>query len=173
LGFVIYYSVIIFLLYVMVRAGIVMFRFLTPQKEIKHMGIALVKALKKADVIRSYNARPVTREEDALTVSSYLEGGTTYEKNVYSKSIFELLGAIDNPRYLLVKRINRIGSEYYQVPSILAKNKETAEALLHCMNEQFGLFALVFTRNAWGRRMLLKARKKALPLIYGVSFSAK
>jgi superfamily II DNA or RNA helicase len=173
LGFVIYYSVIIFLLYVMVRAGIVMFRFLTPQKEIKHMGIALVKALKKADVIRSYNARPVTREEDALTVSSYLEGGTTYEKNVYSKSIFELLGAIDNPRYLLVKRINRIGSEYYQVPSILAKNKETAEALLHCMNEQFGLFALVFTRNAWGRRMLLKARKKAFGNINDNLYSRK
>ena len=148
----------------MVKCIIRIYRYFSPQSCLKQMGTAVLKALKEIGVVESFNTRVVTERPTDLFTVCYLEGGTTYEKNTFSESISQLMGFIDNPRYLLIlhqKSLFLKRTEYFAVPDIFGNKKENAETLLHCMQRLAGNFELVFTRNAAGRKILLKARTKS------------
>lgn len=125
---------------------------------------AMLKTLKQTDFIRTYNTKVVTNKYDDFTVGCHLEGGTTHEKNIFAECMGELLGAIDNPRYMLMKR-SKISfftsKDYYSVPKILGKKKEYAESLQHYLSKLAGDYELIFTRNPLGRKLLLKARSNS------------
>ena len=77
----------------------------------------------------------------------------------------EVLGPVDNPRYLLVRqsylaRILRV--DYHPVPALIGQNKTYAAYFVKKWNRYVGTAKLVYTRNIEGRLMLLKARTKSL-----------
>jgi len=77
----------------------------------------------------------------------------------------ELLGPIDNPRYLLVRKsmlgiISR--KDYHSVPSLLG-NKEKNASFFHRMCQKLvGPSVLIYTRSSEGRKVLLQARVNSL-----------
>ena len=77
------------------------------------------------------------------------------------QAVAEILGPVQNPRYLLARR-SRLGVrrrlDYHTVPAALGARKETAERFAELWIARVGSSHLVFTRSAEGRRMLLRAR---------------
>jgi hypothetical protein len=64
---------------------------------------------------------------------SWIGGGTGAEQaeSIFLRALRNVLSPVENPRYLLVRRVWRIYLEdYFAVPDILARKKELAEHLL-------------------------------------------
>ena len=80
------------------------------------------------------------------------------------EAIAEVLGPVQNPRYLLV-RPSRFGwrrrTDYHAVPTVLGAQKKPAELFAKEWRARVGSSQLVFTRNAEGRRLLLRARVRS------------
>lgn len=77
------------------------------------------------------------------------------------QALAEILGPVQNPRYLLVRRSwlgLRRRTDYHAVPAVLGGRKEQAEHFAALWAQRVGSSDLVFTRTAEGRRLLLKAR---------------
>ena len=77
------------------------------------------------------------------------------------QAIAEILGPVQNPRYLLVRNSwlglkKRV--DYHAVPAVLGARKENAERFAELWCSSVGSSKLVFTRTADGRRALLRAR---------------
>jgi hypothetical protein len=93
-----------------------------------------------------------------------LRGASRATERAAMEAIAELLGPVENPRYLLVRR-SRIGpkrrSDYHAVPAAIGRKKEYAEAFHKAWQARVGPSQLVFTRTAEGRRMLLRARARS------------
>lgn len=79
-------------------------------------------------------------------------------------AVAEILGPVQNPRYLMVRR-SWLGArgriDYHAVPAALGARKDTAERFAQLWIAQVGSSDLVFTRSAEGRRLLLRARASA------------
>lgn len=79
-------------------------------------------------------------------------------------ALAELLGPVQNPRYLLVRK-SRLGlrsrTDYHAVPTALGAKKADAEAFCAAWNAHVGSSTLVYTRTPEGRRLLLRARAKS------------
>lgn len=147
-----------------VKYAVRIYRSISPQACLKQMGTAVLKALKSAGTVESYNTRVVAENCGEFATACYLEGGTTYEKSIFTEGISQLLDFIDNPRYLLVQREKFLWfthTEYFAVPEVLGNRKENAEELLRWMQRLAGHYRLVYTRTPDGRKTLLKARAKS------------
>ncbi|MHA7819551.1 MAG: hypothetical protein ACX930_07910 [Erythrobacter sp.] len=80
------------------------------------------------------------------------------------EAIVELLGPVQNLRYLLVRQ-SWFGSieraDYHAVPTVLGARKEHAEAFAEISRKRIGTSKLLFTRQVEGRKLLLWARMKS------------
>ncbi|MEO1731152.1 MAG: DEAD/DEAH box helicase family protein [Pseudomonadota bacterium] len=79
-------------------------------------------------------------------------------------AIAEVLGPVQNPRYLLVRR-SWLGllarHDYHAVPTSLGARKDSAKKFAELWQKSVGSSRLAFTRSAEGRKMLLKARMRS------------
>ena len=79
-------------------------------------------------------------------------------------AIAEVLGPVQNPRYLLVRR-SWLGllarTDYHAVPASVGARKEYAEKFAKLWNARVGSSRLIFTRSAEGRKVVLKARMRS------------
>ena len=90
-----------------------------------------------------------------------VDGATRAEERLFLDALGELLGPIQNPRYLLVRTGGRWGGrqvDYHAVPALLGARKEVAEHFLEQWRRQVGTLHLIYARTADGRRALLRAR---------------
>jgi len=133
----------------------------------KQVGKALLKALAQANVVDSRHAQPrvIAQRRDYGFVTCSLKGGTTRERSVFLEALQELLGPIDDPRYILVRK-NPLGpltrKRYHAVPRVLGKNKDSAEHFRRMWARYIGPCELIYTRNPEGRQSLLKARAQSI-----------
>jgi len=80
------------------------------------------------------------------------------------QAIVEVLGPVQNPRYLLVRRswLGRVTRhDYHAVPSCFGTHKEKAECFAQIWNRRIGSSDMHYTRNIEGRELLLKARMQS------------
>jgi hypothetical protein len=95
----------------------------------------------------------------------FIKNATAHDNEIFGNAIGEMLSAIDNPRYVMVKKYRLFPflsyTNSYACPSILGTNKERAETMAHVLKRQAGGFALIYTRSAEGRKHLMKCRKHA------------
>ena len=93
-----------------------------------------------------------------------LTGVSRNTERLVMQAITELLGPVQNPRYLLVRE-SRLGfrkrSDYHAVPTLLGARQERAEAFAALFARRVGSSRLVYTRTPEGRRMLLRARAQS------------
>ncbi|WP_420139462.1 DEAD/DEAH box helicase family protein [Sphingomonas sp.] len=90
-----------------------------------------------------------------------IDGATRAEERLFLDALGELLGPIQNPRYLLVRTGGRWGgrqTDFHAVPALLGARKEVADHFLAQWRRRIGTSQLIFARSAEGRRALLRAR---------------
>lgn len=99
------------------------------------------------------------------TVSCSLNGGATFEKARFLDVLQEVVDPIENPRYLLRRRVKRWGArryDHFAVPNAIGKRKESAEFFQRMWRKHLCQTELIFTRNPEGRRVLVEARLRSL-----------
>jgi len=94
-----------------------------------------------------------------------LRGVSRSTERLVMQAISEVLGPVQNPRYLLVRSSAlgwRTRTDYHAVPTALGAKKEWAERFARLWTERVGSSQLVYARSPQGRRVLLRARAKSL-----------
>lgn len=150
-----------------VRAVYLLLRNGTVESNMKNVGEALLHTYSTMSLINT-KSKPVTvqTERDPNGYAyCWLEGATTYEQTLFLDSLQELLGPIENPRYLLIRK-SKLGllksKDYHAVPQWIGRHKDHASVFAEQWNKRLGEAELVFTRNLEGRRLLLNARMNSL-----------
>lgn len=94
----------------------------------------------------------------------WLMGGTTHEKNVFMNALKEFIDPIDNPRYLIVRKVGTLikRQDVHAVPGEIGRKKEYAQFLQAEWERSLGDSELIYTRTFEGRKELLSARMNAL-----------
>ncbi|OIQ22574.1 MAG: restriction endonuclease subunit R [Flavobacterium sp. MedPE-SWcel] len=136
-------------------------------KDIEQISNALLHTLHDEGHIQTHfsDLNIVTNVDNDGTIHCYLEGGSTYEKSIFMNSLAELIGPIDNPRYVIIRTSRLLfikQKDYHSVPEILSKTKKPAQNFELYWRKYVGHCHLVFTRNQEGRELLVKSRTKAL-----------
>lgn len=152
----------ILVLCAMAKYGFRILSLCTPQKRMKKMAEAILKAMEQTGKMEEpYHCR-VQVEEGDIFFAAYLKGGTTRDKTLFAACLEEFFGVIDNPRYLLIrsKGFKRM-EDCYTVPEVFGKNKEDAVMFASCMKKALGPYDVVYTRTPEGRKTLLEARTKS------------
>jgi hypothetical protein len=143
------------------RAFLTSIRHLPVDGSIKQIGVALLDALYETDLIQTERRRlKVITKEQQGEWQIYLAGATYYEQCVFSDALNEILGPIENPRYLITRR-RGLRKDYHSVPTVLGINKDRASAFHRRWNRRVAKGNLIYTRNPQGRAFLLKARARA------------
>ena len=130
----------------------------TPKRKLITIARSLLKALIKKGSITSKKCKVKVKYRNITTLSVRITNATTYEQNIFSESIKELLGEINQPRYLLIKPSNIMFKESYVVPNAFKKNKELVKILEKEMSKRMGKFGIVFAKNESGKDIVLKAQ---------------
>ncbi|MEN6575024.1 MAG: DEAD/DEAH box helicase family protein [Phycisphaerales bacterium] len=133
----------------------------------KQIGKTVLKSMAQAELIETSVTplRVITRRLDYGFVSCSLQGGTTRERSIFLEALQELLGPVEDPRYVLLRK-SPLGwftrKDYHAVPRALGKNKESAEFFRKTWSIRVGSADLIYTRTPEGRRLLLKARTRSM-----------
>ncbi|RIV87658.1 DEAD/DEAH box helicase family protein [Aurantiacibacter zhengii] len=139
----------------------------TLEKRLRQVGEVLVEGL--------CHCGKLSRGEDAYTVRVHeglkgrhaitIEGGTRADQHRFVDAMMELLGPVQNPRYILRREGQSLGFrqlDYHAVPTPLGANKEEAELFCNLWTKRIGPARLIFTRSAHGRKVLLRARTRSM-----------
>ena len=138
------------------------------EKSLIEVGVAVLEALHQSGHVSDEEF-----DDAGFEVRSSLDGrsdiivsgvGRAAERHIMA-GIAEVLGPVQNPRYILVRTsfLGFLGrTDYHAVPSTFGARKEFAQSFAKSWNEHVGSSKLVFTRSAEGRRTLLKARMRSL-----------
>lgn len=137
-------------------------------KDIHQIGEALLNSLIKVGAIHTDISKltVVSDVDDYGAIYCHLEGGTTYEKSTFIKSLQEIIGTVDNPRYVIIRKslfLNIFSQkDYHSVPDLVGRNKSFAVYFERQWRRLVGACELVFTRTVEGRKLLLKSRIHSL-----------
>lgn len=137
-------------------------------KDIQNIGDALLNSLLKAGVIHSDISKLSVRAtmDEQGCVYCHLEGGTTFEKSTFIKNLHEIIGKVENPRYIIIRKSKFLvflkQTDFHSVPDLLGKNKRLAEYFANQWKRLVGNCELVFTRTVEGRKLILKSRMESL-----------
>lgn len=139
-------------------------RHYSAESSFKMVGRAVLKSMAQMGVIETpiKKMRIRAAEDESGAVACSLEGATTYEKSLFLDAMQEILGEIDNPRYIFTRKSLLGRRDFHSVPQMAAKRKETAEMFVRMWGRYVGSAELVYTRSEQGRLALLKARGAAM-----------
>jgi len=136
--------------------------------DIHQIAESLLQSLIKSGYIKTdfSELEVVSRADKAGGVHCHLEGGTVFEKSVFIESLQEILGPVDNPRYIILRK-NRLLKfidqvDYHAVPERLGQKKQFAVHFKDQWLRKVGACKLVYTRTMEGRKLLLKSRLSSL-----------
>lgn len=164
----------VYLLPKLVRAARILLRHLPVDGSVKQIAVALAEALSETGFLKT----PARERSVMVTVGPdgdirvALAGGTFYESSLFADCLAEMLGPIDNPRYLVVRSGKLFGlarDDYHAVPLLLGARKELAQAFHEAWLRHVGPSELIYTRDEAGRATLLRARTRA----FSAAFAAE
>ena len=152
----------------LLKAGWLWFRNGSVEDSVKQVGTAVLAGLHAAGVISDMEReRAVVTSFNALSgrVDITVVGLTRAGERAFTMAMMEVLGPVQNPRYLLHRR-SLLGplarSDFHVVPAAIGARKEWAEAFHRAWQERVGSSELVFTRTRESRKILLRARARSL-----------
>jgi superfamily II DNA or RNA helicase len=133
----------------------------------KQIGKAVLKSLIHAEQIETshWHLKVIARRHNYGSIGCYLKGGTARERSIFLEALQEVLGPIENPRYIIVRKTPLgwlMRKDYHAVPQTLGKKKDIAEHFRKMWNWYVGPTDLVYTRTPEGRTFLLRARTHAM-----------
>ncbi|MDF7801337.1 DEAD/DEAH box helicase family protein [Pontiellaceae bacterium B1224] len=138
-------------------------RYLPVDGALRQIGTALCRSLCEAGLIETGFRRLHIRSTKAPDQSSYLclSGGTYFESSIFADCLAEILGPIENPRYLVIREGSFLGfrrDDFHAVPARLGIKKERAEIFYRNWARHVGPSDLIYTRSDEGRSTLLHAK---------------
>lgn len=138
-------------------------RFRDIEKDFVGVSHALFEAIQEAELFDRKGEELVLHAATTPGGVMYcaLEGGTRYDAELYTETLYELLSAPDNPRFLIVRyasNSHNFRRDYHPVPVLLGKTNTLAKSLFSKWRKHVGRAKLVYTRDPEGRKLLLKAR---------------
>jgi hypothetical protein len=140
-------------------------KFISPESTVKTLAGCLLKTMKQLELIESMNSEVAMRKCAGGYSHCMIIHASAHDSERFGKAIAEMLSAIDNPRYVLVKKHSFLPSlsytHSYACPSIIGTKKERAQVLAKNLKKHVGNFELFFTRNFEGVKHLTKCRRKA------------
>ena len=151
----------------LVRAAWLWIRCFAVDGSLRQLALTLRDTLVAVDLIQSDPHRLDVRTKEVTPGrhSIALVGASYYESTLFADALEELLGPVENPRYLITRRgIDWLGlgkRDYHAVPHVLALDKEKAQLFHRHWQRRLGSAELIFTRSEDGRRALLRARVAA------------
>ena len=148
----------------LVKAGRLAWRNGSLEGSLQEVAWVTLRALVAADVL---SGRELDHADIEVRTSIdgrkdvILTGVSRAAERQVMQAIAEILGPVQNPRYLMVRRTwfgLRRRVDYHAVPAALAARKEFAELFAELWLERIGYSDLVFARTATNRLLLLQAR---------------
>lgn len=133
-------------------------------KQLKKMANALKAAMIEKQIIKSAatEIEVVIENINQTEISCFLQGATVKESWLFTDYLEEIISPVENPRYIVSQSgwfRNKLGlANYYSVPKLFAERKKDADLFFRHWKKYNGKAELTFTRNAIGRKLLLKAR---------------
>ncbi|WP_432201865.1 DEAD/DEAH box helicase family protein [Erythrobacter sp. W53] len=154
------------------KAGRLAWRNGSLESSLNEVASAVLQGLASADVIsasQAASAKIAVRSSIDGRKDIVITGVSRATERQVMQAIAEVLGPVQNPRYLLVRKswfglrwlTLRRRTDFHAVPHALGGQKENAEAFAQIWRDTVGRSALVFTRNADGRQTLLHARMRS------------
>ena len=137
---------------------------LNPARSFLIIGKAVCGTLVECGLIDP-DAQAVTEQDKDLTQTAiYLRNASVHDQNVFNAAMKEFFSPIENPRYVIVKR-NALGAlsylHSYACPSAIGRKKEYAEIFAKKLASETGNFKLIYTRNASGRKTIMRCRSNS------------
>lgn len=146
------------------RAAWAWLRTLPVDGVLRQIGLAVRDALFEAGAL---SAEPGTadvevRQLDAGVHTLALAGESFLDQSIFADAVEEVLGPVENPRYLVTREAGRRRpADYHAVPAILGTNADKARIFHRHWVKRLGASSLVYTRSPEGRAVLLRARSRA------------
>ncbi len=134
---------------------------------LQQVGVALLRTLQYMGALAGHpqNLQVRTQPGEWGKAICWLEGADPYESSVFSCALQQLLGPVENPRYLLVRRsrlVPWLRRDYHAVPDVIGRKKDQAEYFHKVWKKLVGPAELVHARTLEGRKVLLQARAHSL-----------
>jgi hypothetical protein len=139
----------------------------TVESSLRQVGLAVARTLASIGAIRTPFSvlRVYSFPGDMGTAFCFLSRCTAEEASLFVRALREVLGVVENPRYLLVRQSRLVWWErqdFHPVPEVIGRKKEHATHFEKMWNRYVGRASLIFTRTIEGRRTLLVARTASL-----------
>lgn len=137
-------------------------------KDVEQIANALLSSMVHIKVVKTDRAKlRVDSSVDRFgNVYCFLDGGTTYEHSAFINMLHEIVGLIDNPRYVIVRRNMFLffvkQKDYHAVPELIGRTKASANYFMEQWQKNVGYCDLVFTRGLEGHQLLLASRMNSL-----------
>jgi len=140
------------------------------KRSLRSVATAVVRALYLSNLIHSPYEQLKVMVDQSIdeTVYCHLRRANRREKSIFLQALQEVLNPVENPRYLLKRRIDSKRIDYFAVPKILGTKKEIAIIFNDLWNKYVYNMDLEFTRNSNGRLELLKARTRSHAKLRGL-----
>jgi superfamily II DNA or RNA helicase len=137
------------------------------ESSLQRVGLAVARTLASTGAIKTpfSDLRVYSGPGEMGTAFCWLSRSTAEEAALFVRVLREVLGVVENPRYLLVRQ-SRFAwwtrRDFHPVPDLIGKKKEHANYFEKMWTRYVGPASLVFTRTIEGRRTLLVARTESL-----------
>ncbi|MBE8714746.1 DEAD/DEAH box helicase family protein [Sphingobacterium hungaricum] len=137
-------------------------------KDIFEIANALLATVCKVNIFATPKSQlnVLTYANNEGSVYCHLEGGTTYEKNLFIQLIQEIIDPIDNPRYIIIRKSSLFSLvkqyDFHAVPELLGRKKALAEEFAKNWNDMVGDCYLIYGKSDEGVKLVLKAKVKSL-----------
>ncbi len=142
--------------------------FISPRRTIETLSRCILETLRQMKAVRSFEADvDIQADETNAYIQCGIQGATLREKKLFADAVRELLTSIDNPRYLLIKKLRLPFhsvwrySQSYACPSVIGAKQEYVDILMRLLKRKSGAFGYVYTRSEAGRWALLRCRRRS------------
>ncbi|MBP3502266.1 MAG: DEAD/DEAH box helicase family protein [Clostridia bacterium] len=131
---------------------------------VKAISDVLLEALVKSRLIKTPLSKiKIKTEKSNQKISAWIEGASLQESNLFISCLTEIFSKTESQRYIISTKRNNI-SRYYNIPKVFSNNKENAQDFVNIWMKKIGKVEFIYTKNAEGRKELLKARMQNMEL---------
>ena len=137
---------------------------ISPSKSFISISKVILNSLKELGVVHDGAVLSVKEDQYKISTHIAIKNASIYEQNIFNEAIKELLSPIDNPKYLIIKK-NIFGAYDYSYsfacPTVFAKNSNNVSIFKKQLKKSIGNLDIKYAYSEDGRKLLVKARKKA------------
>jgi superfamily II DNA or RNA helicase len=149
----------------LVRAVYLLLRNGSVEGNLRQIGQAVLATLKDTNQLQTPPDRlNVVVSKKHSNYYFRLEGAKPKEREQFLQSVEQVLGSIENPKYMVMRRTRFFGKsrvDYHPVPDAFSVRKNQAESFVEHWVKRISDAELVSVRSKRGRKLLLQARASA------------